>query len=103
MNFDDTRREGHEHQIQHAIGQYLKEADELDIAPMVGNFVVLCEVIDETGVVQLASIKADSLPLWTQVGMLTLQIEGLRTNYAGLVMGQMIEDQGDEGYGSEGF
>lgn len=100
--------EGYEHQIQHAIGQYLKASDDLEMAPMVGNFVVIAETVDKTGEVRMASIKADQLPLWTEAGMLTLRLDALRSMFSswsvmnGLFEGHDHDDE-DEGYGQEGY
>lgn len=99
------RHTGYEHQIQHAVGQYLKASDGLEMAPMVGNFILIAEIVDpDTGQMMLANVKADMMPIWTEHGMLSLRLRALEANYAALMMGEIMgygEGYGDEDYEEE--
>ena len=92
-----NKLEGNEHQIQHAVGQYLKGADDLEIAPMVGNFVLVAETVDpDTGGMILATVRAESLPIWTELGMLSMRLKILEANYTAIMMGEFMEGYEDD-------
>lgn len=65
---------GLENAIQNAMATYLQETNELDMRPLVGNFIVIAEAVHpDTGVVMLSTIRSEDLPLWTEYGMLRMR------------------------------
>lgn len=73
--------------IQDAIASYLVAETGMDIHPMVGNFTLICEIIDpDSGQLNLAAIQTVDLPAWVEYGMLGLRINEVAQgwNEAGL-------------------
>lgn len=61
--------------IKDAIAEFMADVFEMDMAPMVGGFTLVAEIIDPaTGQIHATAIQDRELPLWNEYGLLALRL-----------------------------
>ena len=61
--------------IKDAIAEFVYQASDMDMRPMVGGFTLVAEIIDPaTGKPHLTAIQDAAMPLWVEYGALGLRL-----------------------------
>jgi hypothetical protein len=83
--------------IADAIAQFILENTDSEIMPMVGGFTLIAEMIDPTtGMQGLFTLRDDTIPVWTEYGMLASRMAELSAEMQMGAMGEVYEEWEDE-------
>jgi len=62
--------------IKDAIAEFMIDTFDMDMAPMVGGFTLVAEIVDpDTGQVHATAIQSRDLSLWSEYGLLALRLQ----------------------------